>query len=60
VKRYYVSILGLKVEEIKYNTMIFDFDYTLADATSGIVSSFNHAFSKLNLPGPTAKALKRL
>jgi phosphoglycolate phosphatase len=56
VKRYYVSIVGLKVEEMKYNTMIFDFDYTLADATNGIVSSFNHAFSKLNLPGPTAKA----
>lgn len=35
---------------MKYNTIIFDFDYTLADATSGIVSSFNHAFNKLDIP----------
>ena len=34
---------------MKYNTIIFDFDYTLADATNGIVSSFNHAFSKLDI-----------
>jgi phosphoglycolate phosphatase len=35
---------------MKYNTIIFDFDYTLADATIGIVSSFNHAFNKLDIP----------
>ncbi|WP_416182802.1 HAD hydrolase-like protein, partial [Methanosarcina sp.] len=34
-----------------YSTIIFDFDYTLADATDGIVSSFNHAFSGLEIPG---------
>ena len=44
---------------MKYNTMIFDFDYTLADATSGIVSSFNHAFSKLNLPGHDSESIKK-
>jgi len=35
---------------MKYSTVIFDFDYTLADATQGIVSSFNHAFKKLGIP----------
>lgn len=32
-----------------YDAYIFDFDYTLADATNPIVESFNHAFDKLNL-----------
>ena len=32
-----------------YEAYIFDFDYTLADATNPIVESFNYAFDKLNL-----------
>ena len=32
-----------------YDAYIFDFDYTLADATNPIVESFNYAFDKLNL-----------
>jgi len=44
---------------MKYNTIIFDFDYTLADATDGIVSSFNHAFSELDLVNCEIESIKR-
>ena len=44
---------------MKYNTVIFDFDYTLADATYGIVSSFNHAFSRLEIPVCDCENIKR-
>ena len=33
---------------MKYTTYIFDFDYTLADATLGIVDSINYALLKMN------------
>jgi phosphoglycolate phosphatase len=33
-----------------YKAVIFDFDYTLADATVGIVESYNYAFKQLGLP----------
>ena len=36
-----------------YDAYIFDFDYTLADATGPIVESFRYAFDKLNLERPT-------
>jgi phosphoglycolate phosphatase len=57
--RYYVSKKGLKVGSMKYNTIIFDFDYTLADATIGIVSSFNHAFNRLDIPAHDIESIKR-
>jgi phosphoglycolate phosphatase len=44
---------------LKYSTIIFDFDYTLADATYGIVSSFNYAFSGLEIPGCDCESIKR-
>ncbi|AKB78297.1 Haloacid dehalogenase-like hydrolase [Methanosarcina horonobensis HB-1 = JCM 15518] len=44
---------------MKYNTIIFDFDYTLADSTCGIVSSFNHAFSRMEIPGYDSESIKR-
>ncbi|AKB40319.1 MULTISPECIES: HAD family hydrolase [Methanosarcina] len=44
---------------MKYSTVIFDFDYTLADATYGIVSSFNHAFSRLGIPEHDCESIKR-
>ncbi len=50
---------GLKAGEMKYSTFIFDFDYTLADATNGIVSSFNYAFSKLDIPLSNRENIKR-
>jgi phosphoglycolate phosphatase len=48
-----------KVGEMKYDTIIFDFDYTLADATIGIVSSFNHAFSRLDIPACETESIKK-
>lgn len=47
------------MKSIKYNTIIFDFDYTLADATNGIVSSFNHAFSKLDITEKDSDSIKK-
>jgi phosphoglycolate phosphatase len=44
---------------MKYNTIIFDFDYTLADATHGIVSSFNHAFSKLDIAECDVESIRK-
>jgi phosphoglycolate phosphatase-like HAD superfamily hydrolase len=40
---------------MKYSTVIFDFDYTLADATNGIVSSFNYAFNQSCAGAPRCK-----
>ena len=36
-----------------YKIYLFDFDYTLADATNGIVESVKHALSKMDFPRPT-------
>lgn len=44
---------------MKYNTIIFDFDYTLADATNGIVSSFNHAFCRLDIVECDSESIKK-
>ena len=44
---------------MKYSTFIFDFDYTLADATNGIVSCFNHAFTKLDISECDRESIKR-
>jgi len=44
---------------MKYSTVIFDFDYTLADATNGIVSSFNYAFSKLGISSFDRESIRR-
>lgn len=57
--KFYVWKTGLKVEEMKYDTVIFDFDYTLADATIGIVTSFNHAFSKLEIPTCDTESIRK-
>lgn len=35
---------------MRYKSVIFDFDYTLADATEGIVESYNYAFEQFGLP----------
>ncbi len=45
--------------KLKYNTIIFDFDYTLADATCGIVSCFNHAFNRLEIPECDSESIRR-
>ena len=35
---------------MKYQALIFDFDYTLGDSTPGIVASVNYAMAQLGLP----------
>ncbi len=35
---------------MKYSVCVFDFDYTLGDATNGIVASVNFALSQMNFP----------
>lgn len=44
---------------MEYSTVIFDFDYTLADATNGIVSSFNYAFNRLGIPEYDSESIKK-
>lgn len=35
---------------MNYSIYIFDFDYTLGDATNGVVESVKFALAKMNLP----------
>ncbi|MGB9940300.1 HAD family hydrolase [Methanosarcina sp.] len=56
---FHVSKAGLRTKEMKYSTIIFDFDYTLADATNGIVSSFNYAFNRLDIPECDRESIKK-
>jgi phosphoglycolate phosphatase-like HAD superfamily hydrolase len=46
-------------EEVKYNTFMFDFDFTLADATPGIVESVNYAFAKLEFEPQDCESIRR-
>jgi len=41
-----------------YRAVIFDFDYTLGDATDAIVAGFTHGFAKLGLPAPEREAVR--
>ena len=42
-----------------YKTYIFDFDFTLADAATGIVESINYALGKLGLPPESSGDIKK-
>ena len=44
---------------MRYDAVIFDFDYTLADATEGIVECFNYAFRMVNLPEQDTLTIKK-
>ncbi len=39
--------------------ILFDFDYTLADSSAGIVECVQHAFTGINLPAPAPEAICR-
>ncbi|MXV96188.1 MAG: HAD family hydrolase, partial [Gemmatimonadetes bacterium] len=39
--------------------VLFDFDFTLADSSEGIVASMNHALGRLGLPPAPADAIRR-
>jgi len=44
---------------MRYEAVIFDFDYTLADATEAIVECFNYAFKMMNLPEQETLTIKK-
>ena len=44
---------------MKYSTYIFDFDYTLADATVGIVDSANYALNMLGLDSESTEKIRK-
>lgn len=44
---------------MNYQAVIFDFDYTLGDATDAIYAGFRHAFSSMGLPAPEREAVRR-
>ncbi len=44
---------------MKYSAFIFDFDYTLADATKGIVECVNYALSKMHCTGAAEDRIKK-
>ena len=41
------------------NTIIFDFDYTLADSSKGIIESINYALKFLRFPGAPSQIIHR-
>lgn len=43
---------------MKFKAVLFDFDYTLGDATESIVAGFRHAFEKMGLPEPSEAAIR--
>lgn len=44
---------------MKYEAVIFDFDYTLADTTRGIVESFYYGFDQMKRVRPDEEAIKQ-
>lgn len=44
---------------MKYTTYIFDFDFTLADATNGIVDSVNYALNRLGLDSKDRDSIRK-
>lgn len=43
---------------MKYKCIIFDFDGTLADTTTGIVCTFQQTFKEMGIPSPSVDKLK--
>lgn len=44
---------------MKYQAILFDFDYTLGDATASIYEGFCYAFEKMGYPRPDREAVRR-
>ena len=42
----------------RYDAVLFDFDYTLGDATASIYEGFRHGFSQMGYPVPTVDAVR--
>lgn len=47
-----------QVMTVNYHAVLFDFDYTLGDATEAIVAGFQYAFEKMGLPAPQREAIR--
>ncbi len=43
----------------KFNSIIFDFDLTLADSSDAIVTCMNYAFRKMNIPQAEPEIIKK-
>ena len=43
---------------MNYKAVLFDFDYTLGDATEAIIAGFTHAFQGLGLPVPGRETVR--
>ena len=41
-----------------YKAVIFDFDYTLGDATDAIFAGFRHGFSVMGYPEPDRETVR--
>ena len=44
---------------MQYRAVLFDFDFTLADASEAILAGFQHGFSTMGLPDPDPDAVRR-
>ncbi len=44
---------------MRYTTYIFDFDYTLGDATPGVIESTNFALGRMGFPAALREAIRR-
>lgn len=44
---------------MQYRAVLFDFDFTLADASEAILAGFQHGFSTMGLPAPDPDAVRR-
>lgn len=44
---------------MQFHTVLFDFDYTLADTSVGIVNSFHYAFDRLNIERKEEASIKK-
>lgn len=47
------------MEQKNYGAVLFDFDYTLGDATESIYGGFAHALTSLGHPVPTVEAVRQ-
>ena len=44
---------------MQYRAVLFDFDFTLADASEAILAGFQHGFSTMGFPDPDPDAVRR-
>jgi phosphoglycolate phosphatase len=48
------------VRDRHFGSVIFDFDYTLADSSPGVVECVNHALQRMGLPARSAETIRAL